>query len=89
MNWVLICYLLVVVVALIAVALTRKEKGIGVRVIQFVTVAVVVPGLIVLRVEEKVSSDAVMSLLGALVGYVLANIREFKPKGERNSTRTD
>lgn len=81
MNPLLIAYLVMAAAIVGVVALTRRGKGIGVRVVQLVTVALVVPALLILRVQDRVSSDSVMTVLGALVGYVLSNIKDFKPKG--------
>ena len=78
----------VILIALTVLLLLRQSKnaeakGVGVRRIQFLAVVCIVPGLIVLRLHEKVSYDAVMTLIGAVVGYVLSNIKNFKPSAGR------
>ncbi len=85
----IIAYALITSLAIFLLLRSKKDdpssKGVGVRRIQFLTVVCTVPGLVVLRLYEKISADAVMALIGAVVGYVLSNIQNFKPtSGERN-----
>lgn len=56
-------------------------KGFGVRAIQLGTVAIALPMLFVLRMEEKISAEAVGTLVGAALGYLLSNIGSYdKPR---------
>jgi len=61
----------------------RKNKGIGVRVIQFLTVALFLPTVVILALEGILETETVATLLGAIVGYVLSGIG----KDEKNSSK--
>lgn len=81
-----------VIMLVVPVAIVRKrlesgqdKKGIGVRLIQFLTLSLVVPTLLILKLEEKISSESLMALLGTLVGYVLSNIEKFRSRQSKNS----
>ena len=52
----------------------RTKRGIGVRIIQFLAVIIVVPVVLILALENILSSEAVATLLGAVVGYILSGI---------------
>lgn len=57
----------------------KKNKGIGVRVIQFLAVSFVIPTVLILALEAKLSTDATAAILGAVVGYVLSGIGKDEP----------
>jgi hypothetical protein len=84
---ILLTYFALVTITVIALLVPRKKKqrtgetkfrGLGVRIIQFLTVVCIVPAIVVLRLYDKISSDAVMTLLGTVIGFVLSNIKEFR-----------
>jgi hypothetical protein len=56
----------------------KLKKGIGVRVIQFTTILLLLPTILILALEELLNLDVVATLLGAIVGYVLAGISGWK-----------
>lgn len=62
----------------------KLKKGIGVRVIQLTTVILLLPTILILALEEFLSLDVVATLLGAIVGYVLAGIGEWKNAEREN-----
>jgi len=49
----------------------KRKKGIGVRSIQFLFVAIAVPAVVILALEGVLSSEGVSALLGVLIGYML------------------
>lgn len=57
----------------------RTKRGIGVRVIQFMTVTLVLPSILILALEEVLSGQTTATLLGAVVGYILSGIGKDEP----------
>lgn len=62
------------VTGILGILVTRRNKGIGIRVIQFSAVVLVLPIILILAIEKLISTDVVGTLLGAIVGYVLSGI---------------
>ena len=61
--------------ALIAVFVNRwqlKRGIVGLRVTQFMAVMVIPPLAVVLALENKLGTDAVATILGTVIGYVLS-----------------
>jgi hypothetical protein len=52
----------------------KTGKGIGLRIIQFSVVVMTVPAIIILGIHNKLEAATLGTLLGALIGYVLANL---------------
>ncbi len=50
------------------------KKGIGLRMIQFVTVVVLAPGVLILALLKVIDSQATQLLIGAFVGYILSSL---------------
>lgn len=46
--------------------------ALSVRTLQFLAVAMVVPGVLILSLERSIGNESTAALLGAVVGYVLA-----------------
>lgn len=59
-----------------------RKKGIGKRTIQLLSILMIVPLAGVLALREAVSGEAVATILGTVLGYVLADVGrdEAKPK---------
>lgn len=57
----------------------KKNKGIGVRVIQFLAVGFLIPAVVILALEARLSTDSTAGILGAIVGYVLSGIGKDEP----------
>lgn len=53
---------------------SRSKRGIGVRVIQFLTITLLLPIILILSLEGILSDQTVATLLGAVVGYILSGI---------------
>jgi len=57
----------------------RTKRGIGVRVIQFLTVTLVLPSILILALENVLSGQTTATLIGAIVGYILSGIGKDEP----------
>lgn len=53
---------------------TWRKRGIGVRVIQLLTVILVLPIILILSLEGILKGETVATLLGAVIGYILSGI---------------
>jgi len=60
----------------------HSGKSLGVRAIQMLAVAMFMPTIIILSMEKALDGSAVAALIGAVVGYLFANISEY----DRRST---
>jgi len=64
----------------------KMELGIGDRAIQLVGLCLIVPAVMILSLEGKLSNDSLGTILGAIVGYALSGIgapdRKRKPEKE-------
>ena len=57
----------------------RTKRGIGVRVIQFMTVTLILPIILILALEGVLSGQTTATLIGAVVGYILSGIGKDEP----------
>ena len=55
------------------------RRGFGARVIQFLAVVLMVPGIIILSLEKLLSAETTAALMGGLAGYLLSDIGRFDP----------
>lgn len=53
-------------------------RGMGARVIQFLAVGLIVPTILVLALEEKLDKATTATIIGALVGYLLSGIGDWR-----------
>ena len=63
----------------------KMEFGIGDRAIQFVGLCLVVPTVLMLGLEDKVSKENMGTILGAIIGYTLSGISGGERKAKRQS----
>lgn len=56
-----------------------RKRGIGVRVIQLLTVILVLPVVLILALEGILKGETVATLIGAVVGYILSGIGKDEP----------
>ncbi|HEX8365044.1 MAG TPA: hypothetical protein VF603_07155 [Allosphingosinicella sp.] len=87
-----IIFSLTVPIAIVGVlwARVRRDKGLGVRSMQFLTVSVAFPTLAVLAFEEVLDGDAVSALIGALLGYLLSTVTQKRTGGkDKGDERTE
>ncbi len=73
--------LLIMVLGVIGIFLERAltKRGIGVRIIQFATVVLVFPIILILALEGILESQTVGALVGTVIGYVLSGIGKDEP----------
>jgi hypothetical protein len=55
-------------------------RGIGVRAIQFLAAAMVIPGIIILVFAGKLDGSTAAALVGAFIGYLFSTITKFDDK---------
>ena len=72
---------IVMAIGIIGIFINRwcLERSIGVRIIQFLSVTLVVPVVFILALEGILASETVGTLLGAVVGYTLSGIGKDEP----------
>ena len=58
----------------------KGQKSIGSRAIQFTAVCLLIPSVVILALEDKISKENVGTILGAVIGYVLAGIGDSSEK---------
>jgi hypothetical protein len=59
--------------------LRDKDKGLGVRIIQFVAVVTVLPSILILALEKALTPETTATLFGTITGYLLSGIGDYKP----------
>ena len=67
----------------------KTGQGIGARVIQLVTVILVFPVILILALEKALSSETTAALVGAITGYLLSGIGEFRTNPKNKSRIKD
>jgi hypothetical protein len=78
-EWVEIIVAATIPLALIAVFFNRWHSGknLGVRAIQMLAAAMLMPSVIVLAMEKILDGAAVAALVGGAIGYLFANISDY------------
>ena len=61
-----------------------QKKGIGARIIQFTSIAFLIPTIVILSIEGILPGATVGTLLGGLAGYVLSGISNFDNRNSNN-----
>lgn len=51
-----------------------RNKSIGIRTIQFMTVLLLIPSILLLAITKIISSEILGTLFGAIIGYVLSTL---------------
>ena len=51
-----------------------SNKSIGIRTIQFMTVLLLIPSVLLLAIAKIISSEILGTLFGAIIGYVLSTL---------------
>jgi hypothetical protein len=65
------------------------DRGIGARTIQFLAVAMLVPLILVLALEKLLEPATIGTLIGALTGYLLSGIGDYRPDKKRKPTEDE
>jgi len=75
--------MLVAVAGILVVVLrSRNEKGpleVNPRHIQFASVCLIVPTILILGLEKVLTSETTATLIGGLAGYLLSNLGKYEP----------
>jgi hypothetical protein len=92
------CLIFVMLIGIVGTLYHRihGEYGIGDRAIQFVGICLVIPTVLILGLEDKISRENMGTILGAIIGYVLSGIggpaernkKDDKPKNGNQTTNT-
>lgn len=83
LNWIIVIALLILMLGgttWILFERYKREKGIGVRVIQFLAIILLIPSIVILGLNGILSSDVIATLLGTIIGYLFSGIN----KDEKN-----
>jgi hypothetical protein len=64
----------------------KGKTPIGPRHIQFVSVCLIVPTILILGLEKVLSSETSATLIGGLAGYLLSGIGKYEPPKPRESS---
>jgi len=65
--------------ALLVILFNRHllKRGLGVRIIQFLAVATIIPAVVLLAFRGLLQGEAVAAIFGGVAGYLLSNIAKF------------
>ncbi len=66
-----------------------KPRGVGVRFIQALAVAILVPGVFLLALLKAIDIQAMQVLLGATAGYLLSGLSEWQGASNKDEPRPD
>jgi hypothetical protein len=69
--------------ALLLVERLVGDRGIGARTIQFLAVAMLIPTILILAIEKIIEAATVGTLIGALTGYLLSGVGDFRPEKKK------
>jgi len=61
------------------------DRGMGARVIQFLAVAMLIPTILILSLEKILEPSTVGTLIGALTGYLLSGIGDYRPDRQKKA----
>ncbi|WP_370194129.1 MULTISPECIES: hypothetical protein [Aurantimonas] len=61
----------------------KSKRGLGARAIQFCAVLMLIPAVLILALEKVLEPSTVGTLIGALTGYLLSGLGEYKPNQSR------
>jgi hypothetical protein len=74
----------IMAVSMAVILWTRREKGIGWRVIQFTVVTLSLPIILILSLEKTIPPEVTGTLLGTIVGYFFSNAgRSTRDQGQK------
>jgi hypothetical protein len=86
-SWIELMAGIALAVAPVAVLVDRYvgDRGIGARAIQFLTVAMLLPAIVILALEKTIEGATVGTLIGALTGYILSGIGEYRSDSKKKA----
>jgi hypothetical protein len=62
----------------------HSGRGLGARSIQFMSVAMLIPAILIMALERILEPNTVGTLIGALTGYLLSGIGNFRNGSSAN-----
>ena len=65
------------------------DRGIGARAIQFLAVAMLIPAILILALENILDSSTVGTLIGALTGYLLSGIGDYRADKKKQASEDE
>ncbi len=65
------------------------DRGMGARVIQFLAVAMLIPTILLLSLEKILEPATVGTLIGALTGYLLSGVGDYRPEKKKQSSEDE
>lgn len=71
--------MILIVVGIFAQRL-KSGKGLTARSIQFLSVGLLIPTILILAINKTLASETTAALLGGLAGYLLSDIGRYEPK---------
>lgn len=80
-----------VIGVLVVVLLTQnlRLRSIGPRHIQFVSVCLIVPTILILGLEKVLTSETTATLIGGLAGYLLSGLGRYEPPKPGGDDKSD
>jgi hypothetical protein len=84
-NWIELVAAVAILVGPIAVIVERFKigRGIGARSIQFAAVAMLIPTILIVALEKLIDGATIGTLVGALTGYLLSGVGDYKPEKKK------
>jgi len=84
------CIMLAVIIGVLIRSLRKtgiagKPSGIGARVIQFTCVSLIIPGIIILGIEDILKGETIATIIGGLIGYVLSGVGNYESTDNKNN----
>ena len=67
----------------------QSGTSIGPRHIQFVSVCLIVPTILILGLEQVLSKETTATLIGGLTGYLLSGLGRYEPRKPGDDDKTD
>lgn len=81
-EWVEVIASLTMAIGVLAILLSRVKRGIGIRVVQFAAVILMLPTILILALEDVLSTEVTGTLLGAIAGYILSSVGGGRDTGD-------
>jgi uncharacterized membrane protein YqgA involved in biofilm formation len=60
----------------------KLKRGIGKRTIQYITLILIIPTVLILTLEDKLHITSVATLFGTVIGYVLSDLARSKDEND-------
>jgi hypothetical protein len=64
-------------------------RGLGARSIQFITVATIIPVILILGLEGILDKNVLGTIIGGLIGYLLSGVGNYQPEPKKAAPKPD